>query len=110
MNFPPQKAIKELIEGLISLHKKDWFGKNLGHSSWIDEEDSCLQITIGCTGKDTEAWGYQTGCNSFMGDAYGFPIWAVIYIAEDASPEELTEEVFDQLWNYQLEEDLWIGD
>jgi hypothetical protein len=55
-----------------------------------------ITLTIGWSDK-TDDWSYQTGDNSFTGGAYGYPIWAVVYVSLRCDSRELARDIRAQL-------------
>ena len=62
-------------------------------------EDNLLCITFATN--DGKQWNYQTGDNSFTGNAYGLKHWAVIYISTDSETREVFDDVIEQ-WEEHL--------
>jgi hypothetical protein len=61
----------------------------------VTEDDTpCMELTIGA---DVDGWLFQTGDNSFIGDAYEYQNWAVVYLYRDSDPLEVAEEIISQL-------------
>lgn len=54
-----------------------------------------FDVTIGW--KESGDWSYQTGDNSYMGSAYHYPHWAVVWLTRRANSTELAREVRSQL-------------
>lgn len=69
------------------------------------EEDEIpgIQITVGTTMK-ADAWDYQTGDNSYSGNAYFFPVWGIAGVYEDSDPREKAQEICEDILN-QIPED-----
>lgn len=61
-----------------------------------DDENQGGQLTIGLP-NDGDQWGFQTGDNSFTGGAYGFPHWAVCWFTHETTPEELYQELLEEI-------------
>ena len=55
-----------------------------------------LDITIACNDQG-DAWNYQTGDNSYTGNAYGLNHWAIDTIDADTDASELYASVRNQL-------------
>ena len=66
-------------------------------SEYEDDEGNagCLQLTIGFN-DDMSEWGAQTGDNSYMGPAYSFPHWSVVYITPDSTVDEIQDDIIEQ--------------
>jgi len=65
----------------------------------IQEPDDTLpmvDITIACD-EDGDGFAYQTGDNSFAGDCYGFPVWAVSTLSREDNPAHVAAELLAQL-------------
>lgn len=81
-------TIEELRKLFVSL-------KRYIDSDCCDEEGNCgIDVTIATDGSD---WTYQTGDNSFMGGAYHYPHWAVVFLAPRSNSRELAIDAMDQL-------------
>lgn len=52
-----------------------------------------MQVTFATDG---EKWNYQTGDNSFTGNCYSLPYWAVISLYRDSNRRSLVNEIFSQ--------------
>jgi hypothetical protein len=65
-----------------------------------------LELTIACNDSGDQ-WNYQTGDNSFTGNCYSLPHWAVSTITEDTTTGDIVFEIIDQLEEliYDIEED-----
>lgn len=61
-----------------------------------EDDIPTMQVTIGCD-LDTGGWSYQTGDNSFTGGAYGYPVWAVVYLQRRSNSRDLAHDVISQL-------------
>ena len=61
-----------------------------------DDDTPGMLLTIG-TNDEASSWSYQTGDNSFTGGAYGFPHWALLYLARDSNPSELARDAQSQI-------------
>ena len=55
-----------------------------------------MQLTIATNNHGNE-WAYQTGDNSYTGDCYFYPHWAVVYITLESEVDEILHDVVDQL-------------
>jgi hypothetical protein len=64
----------------------------------FDPEDDVpsMQLTV-ATDDLASCWSFQTGDNSFTGNAYGLPHWAVVYLTRDSDPNDVAKEIADQL-------------
>lgn len=54
-----------------------------------------VDMTFGTDGKGRR-FGCQTGDNSYTGDAYGWPHWAIVVLRRRSNCEELADEVLEQ--------------
>lgn len=59
-----------------------------------DTPSICL--TIGHNPESGE-WSYQTGDNSYIGGAYGYPNWAVDYVTRRCDSRQLARDLIDEL-------------
>lgn len=65
-----------------------------------DDDTPGMQLTIGYsveTEDKNASWHYQTGDNSYTGGAYGHTHWAVVSLYRDTPPEDVVDEIIDQL-------------
>lgn len=64
------------------------------------EEDEIpgIQLTIGYDDKTGE-WAGQTGDNSYTGNAYGYPHWAVVGVYRNSNSIELARDIQSQLYD-----------
>jgi hypothetical protein len=90
-------TVKELSTTIKSLKKYIF-------DECIQEDDTLpsIDITIGYTPRtedEQESWDYQSGDNSFTGDAYRHPIWAVATIYRRSNSRELAKELNIDLGN-----------
>ena len=60
-----------------------------------------MQLTIACNDDGTE-WSYQTGDNSFTGDCYSLPHWALGYLNVDSDRTEIMEDLINQLEDIEV--------
>ncbi len=65
-----------------------------------DDETPSLQLTFAINTKGTK-WSFQTGDNSYSGGAYLFPHWAVVYVSQDTTADELFKEVDERFGELQ---------
>ena len=73
------------------------------------EENEAIDLTVACN-NDLE-YGYQTGDNSFTGDCYSFPFWAVTTIDGDTDINWTVEDLVEQLEeNYTFENIIPVSD
>jgi hypothetical protein len=61
-----------------------------------DSEEPGIQVTLACNDDGTE-YALQTGDNSYTGEAYSFPHWAVDGVYWDSDCAELADELLAQL-------------
>ena len=87
--YPLVKAIKGDIEDDFLAFEED--------------EEPGIQITVGYDPED-DTWDYQTGDNSFSGNAYFYPIWGVVGVYRNSNcrevAKELIEQIAEQMWYY----------
>jgi len=91
---------RDLIPLLATL-KKD-IGDEYRASDDPEDETPGMQITIACN-KEMTDWTYQTGDNSYSGSCYHYPYWGVGSLYRDTKPEDLADELIDDMLN-QIEE------
>ena len=65
------------------------------YRAFEEDEEPGIQLTIGVN--DSGDWNYQTGDNSFTGNAYGYPDWGVVGVYRDSDPDEIAEDILSQL-------------
>jgi hypothetical protein len=83
MKTPSIKDVRDIILWL-KLNYKDAFG------------EEGIDLTIGWN-KETGDWGWQSGDNSYMGEAYFYPIWVVVTISKRTNSTELARDLINQL-------------
>lgn len=66
------------------------------YKAFPDDTVPGIQLTVG-SNQDMSDWSYQTGDNSFTGDAYHYPYWGVIGIYRDSNCRQLAIEVIEQI-------------
>ena len=88
--FDSEESAQARIDHLIE-SKPDDFGYEV-RLAWID-------LTVGAS--PDGSWSYQTGDNSFTGGAYGHPDWAVVTLDADSKPEEVADDILDQIAELQ---------
>jgi hypothetical protein len=97
MNRDEFKAgLTALIAGLIPK-----IGDDYRASDDPSDDVPGMQITIGADG---DGWSYQTGDNSYTGDAYGYQYWGLGAIYRDSDPAEVAEELLRDLESQDCEE------
>ena len=90
LNSPEfEQEIVDLVEYVKTTIQPEW-DEYCG-----EEEIQYKDLTIGMN--EAGEWSFQTGDNSFTGGAYGYPHWAVVSITEDSDPEEVFQDICDQL-------------
>lgn len=91
MKLPPKRELAQLVAVL----KRD-IGSD--YRADDDSEGPSMCLTVGWT-PTTGRWGWQTGDNSFTGDAYGHPIWAVVTLTpgRDCKSREVADTIREQL-------------
>lgn len=90
--FPPISEIRRLLVAL-----KRGIADDYRCSDDPEDDKPGMCVTIGASGLGRSKWSYQTGDNSFMGGAYGYPHWAVIYLYRDSNCHELARDAIEQL-------------
>jgi hypothetical protein len=88
---PKLPGITELRNLFVSL-KKDIHDDFRADGMVIPSMD----VTIGCD-PETGRWSFQTGDNSYTGNAYGYPDWAVVVMTRRSNSADLAREVREQL-------------
>jgi len=58
-------------------------------------EEPSIQLTVACDGRGN--WNYQTGDNSFTGEAYGLPHWSVVGVYRDSNVREVARDIKAEL-------------
>ncbi|CAB5237917.1 hypothetical protein UFOVP142_8 [uncultured Caudovirales phage] len=66
------------------------------YRAFEEDEIPGIQLTVGCNGEKGE-WACQTGDNSFFGNAYGYPAWAVVGVYRKSNSMDLARELQNQL-------------
>jgi len=66
-----------------------------------DSELASLSLTVGAS--PDGSWSYQTGDNSFTGGAYGHRDWAVVTLDADSKPEEVADDILNQIAELQCQ-------
>ncbi len=91
-------TILDEIRMFISDSLDGWIADAIAYGCFDDKESEYygMQLTIACSDDGTK-WNYQTGDNSYTGNAYGLPHWAVVYIYPDSTTDELMNEIINQL-------------
>jgi hypothetical protein len=89
--LPTKKALTELVKA-IKFSMRRFRPDELEDGRW-------LSVTVGADGKGRDSWSYQTGDNSFMGGAYGYPHWAVVSVSRRCNSGEVADEILTQLWD-----------
>ncbi len=86
-------SVKDLTALFVSL--KSQIGDEYRASEDSEDNMPGMCVTIGAN--DQGNWSYQTGDNSFTGDAYGYPHWAVVSLYRRSNSRELAKDAIDQL-------------
>lgn len=96
MKTPTIKELKALL-----IHCKSFIDDDCRTSDDPDDSLPGMCVTIGWNPEDG-SWNWQTGDNSYTGGAYGFPVWAVVYLYRRSSCVELAraakDELLEQTW------------
>jgi len=63
--------------------------------SFVDgpDDEPHIPVTLAC---DERGWGFQTGDNSFFGNAYGYRYWGIGSLCRDTNTKELAEDLIEQ--------------
>jgi len=98
MNNPILPTIEEIAEIVADVMRSldDYDDEE------ITEMDGGIDLTIATNGKEVEGvgcadWGFQTGDNSYTGACYHYRNWAVRTVGKEDSPNEVAEDLLDQL-------------
>jgi hypothetical protein len=100
MTQPTMQSLNRLQSQVSELIRRIIQSGISADSRATDEDDSpSVLLSIGATvRKDgTIRFGYQTGDNSFMGDAYGHQTFATVSIYPFSSPTILAEEMVNEI-------------
>jgi hypothetical protein len=89
MKLPTIKELADLCKAAKSYIDDEY-------RAFEDDDSPGIQLTIGWDDKTGE-WAYQTGDNSFMGDAYNYPLWAVTGVYRYSNCRELARELQNEL-------------
>jgi hypothetical protein len=89
------KLIKDKLNDLVADIKQDCLELDVIEDSDIE---SGITLTIGFN-ENLLDFGYQTGDNSFNGDAYFYPNWVVVDIDSDTDIELMTQEIEEDYFN-----------
>ena len=89
-----KQEIKKFLEEILPELQNEL--KALPVYNPYDDDSNFIQLTIATNNHGNE-WTYQTGDNSYMGDCYFYPHWAVVYITEESEVDEILHDVIDQL-------------
>lgn len=88
---------KEVLDDIDDLLKKE----NLEYwKGFIEEEEEEEEgyITLTLAFNDTfDTWDFQTGDNSYTGNAYGLKNWIVIRMTKDTTKEDIFEDTYFQI-------------
>lgn len=83
----PHAELSSAVEVLI---------KGIGEDYRVEAGDGpAMEVTF-ATDDTCSQWTYQTGNNSFHGNAYGLPHWAVVTLTPDSEPDEIADEILSQ--------------
>ena len=87
MNTPHPDDLTALVE-----HTKVWIEPRTSE----DDETPGILLTVGWD-PDNGNWDWQSGNNTYHGNAYGFPIWAVVDVRADTDTRDVVENILLQL-------------
>lgn len=101
--LPEPNEVKALINSLIEMSRLE----NNFYSNDEHEDSEMDTLTIGTNFEINEftnkcEWGFQTGDNSYSGGAYAYRHWAVIEYDLNSDPDELTDNLIDQLYEHLI--------
>ena len=82
------KSVSALIRAIKAEISDDY-------RAYPDEDEPGVMLTIGSDAAGR--WSYQTGDNSFMGGAYGYPYWGVVAVYRDSNSRDLAREAIEQI-------------
>lgn len=90
---------KKHVARILASIKRDGIAMNW---EMVDEEGNpSLQVTLGAN--DKGQWAIQTGDNSYVGVAHGYPYWGVAYLYPGCSCQGIADylvgQVKDQMEN-----------
>jgi len=69
---------------------------NDDYRAFEEDEVPGIQITVGYHANEG-TWTFQTGDNSFMGAAYGYPYWGVAGVYRSSNCREVARDIIDQI-------------
>ena len=100
--FPETQRIKRLIDCLIGSSRLYYNERHINVDSYSDYEDYEMEtLTIGTNFEPDENeecdWGFQTGDNSYSGQAYQYKHWAIVNFDLGSNSNELAENLCSQL-------------
>jgi hypothetical protein len=87
-NIIPLKEVYELVKDV----KSDICNE---YRAFDDDEIPGIQLTIGAN--ESGEWSFQTGDNSYSGDAYHYPHWGVVGVYRNSNCMELAKELIEQI-------------
>ena len=58
-------------------------------------ETPYVQVTVGAN--EAGEWGWQTGDNSYVGGAYGYPYWGVVFLTGRSNCRQLAEDCVSEI-------------
>ena len=92
MNHPLHSEIRLLVRDIQLCITPEY------RADECSDEPSIL-LTVGVSRDDSGrySFGYQTGDNSFNGEAYFHPAWGVATVASDCNPDRVAADILDQV-------------
>lgn len=91
MKLPPIKDIRALLIALKPTIGDEYRADEFS----ADDTTPSMLVTIGAD--ESGNWSWQTGDNSYMGGAYGYPHWALVALTRRANCTELARDAINQI-------------
>lgn len=91
VKYPTIKALSNAVK-----HVKGLIDDDCRIDEMDDSDIPGICLTVGFDEK-TGSWACQTGDNSYTGNAYGYPHWAVVGVRRRSNSREVAKEILDQL-------------
>ena len=89
VKYPTIKELFAIIQAVKAEISDDFL-------AFEEDDKPGIKLTIGFNPKNG-LWNFQTGDNSFTGNAYGYPDWAVVGVYRNSNCRELAKDIIDQL-------------
>lgn len=84
-------SVREIASLLVELKKY------IGDDYRASEEDTTPSMCVTIGANENGEWSYQTGDNSFTGNAYGKPFWGVVSLYRNSNCRELAKDAIAQI-------------